>query len=50
VHKWDAPLNQQVKLPGGKPLAQVKTYTPKPEEIKQNISEVKEKWSQEFGA
>jgi iron(III) transport system substrate-binding protein len=47
---FEEPLNQQVKLPGSKPLAQVKTYTPKPEEIKQNIPAVKEKWSQEFGA
>ena len=47
---YEQPINQQVELPGGKSLSEVETYTPKPEEIEQEIPLVKEKWSQEFGA
>lgn len=50
VKYFEQPLNQKVELPGAKSLAEVETYTPKPEEISADIPKVKEDWREVFGA
>lgn len=47
---FEQPIHQDVALPGAKSLAEVNTYTPKPETISADIPQVKEKWREEFGA
>ena len=50
VDFYGEPLHSSVKgAPGTKPLDQVKTIRPTPEEIEEGIPEVKEQWRDTFG-
>lgn len=46
---FEQPIHAEVELPGAKSLAQVSTYTPKPEEVSADIPQIKEDWREEFG-
>ncbi|MGK7917587.1 MAG: ABC transporter substrate-binding protein [Prochloraceae cyanobacterium] len=47
---YEQPLRFDVEVSGAKSVANIKTYTPTPMEINQNILEVKRKWRDLFGA